>query len=138
MNPDQDAGNEISLEDALSLAQSAIWSQREMAARALAPYAENQLAFETLARMLDDPDTAVIEASTASLTTGGGKRGFAEVLKKLALAEDNIGYHMRDRLVALWLGGVPVLDLCRDIVVSEPKGSLTEAAADMIQELTRD
>lgn len=138
MNPDQETGNVISLEDALSMAQSAIWSQREAAARVLAPYAENPLAFEALARMLDDPDTAVIEASTASLTTGGGKRGLAEILKKLAFAEDNVGYHIRDSLAALWLDGVPVLDLCRDIVLSEPKGPLTEAAEEMIQELTHD
>lgn len=136
MSSAEESASEVSLEDALALAGSGAWNQRELAARALNHHAENQLAFDTLVKMLDDPDTSVIEASTESLTAGSGRRGLAEVLKKLALADDNVGYHIRDKLSALWLDGVPVLDFCREIAADDSEDSPGETAREMVLELT--
>jgi hypothetical protein len=135
MSPGKESENKISLEGALALAESAMWRERELAARVFACYATDQSAFNALVNMLDDPDTAVIEASTESLTSGGGERGFSCVLKKLALSDENVGYHIRDKLVALWLDGVPVLEMCRDIVSRRENDSLAQAAMGLIQEL---
>lgn len=127
---------EISLDDALGLAESNVWQHRQLAARAMAHYLENKLAFAALVRMLDDSDTAVIETSVVSLTVAGGRNGLAEVLKKLALSDDNVGYHIRDRLVELSLEGTPIADFCRDILASEPKDLLRDGALEIAQVLT--
>jgi hypothetical protein len=136
VSSNEEKTDQISLDNALILAESAKWHQRELAARVFARYVDDRRAFDALVIMLDDPDTVVIEASTASLTIAGGRLGLVEVLKKLAIAEDNAAYHMRDELVALWLNGVPVLELCREIVSSEPAGGLSAIAGEMILELT--
>jgi len=138
MSSDEESMNDVSLDRALHLAESDAWQERELAARVLARYSANQSAFEALIRMLDDRDTAVIEGSVASLATSGGKPGVAAVLERLAFADDNAGYHIRDKLVALWLDGVPILDLCREIVSSEPENSLSIAAREVIEDLTPD
>jgi hypothetical protein len=137
MGSGEETSDDISLEHALFLAQSWGWSRRKLAARALARYAEDDRAFEALDKMLDDADIAVIEESVASLTVGAGKRGLREVLRRLALSEDNAGYHIRDKLASLWFDGVPVLDLCREIASAESEKSVSEGAMEMIQFMTR-
>lgn len=136
MESGEEPGNGISLEEALVLKDDSMWRQRKIAARALARYATDQSSFEALVEMLDDPDTAVVEEAVVSLVTGGGRRGFLEVLRGLALAEDNVGYHIRDSLIALWFDGVPVLDYCRSVESEEPDGIPGESAREMIQEIT--
>lgn len=133
---DKEPEPETSLEDALGLADSSVWQNRQRAARSLAHYLDNEFAFETLVKLLDDSDTAVIETSMVSLTAAWGMRGLAEILKKLALSNDNVGYHIRDKLVALNLEGIPIADFCRGILSSEPGDLLREGALEIIQVLT--
>jgi hypothetical protein len=125
-----------SLEQGLRLAGSPNWRSRCDSALALAEYVEETAAFEELVNMLDDSDTAVIEVATRSLTAAAGQRGLVEVLQVLAGSEDNAGYFIRDALVALWLDGAPVLELCRAIVDAEVSDPAREGAAEMINVLT--
>lgn len=124
-----------SLEEALRWAGSPNWRSRCDSALALAGHVEAAAAFEQLVKMLDDSDTAVIEVATRSLTTAAGQRGLVEVLQVLAGSEDNVGYFIRDALVALWLDGTPVLELCRAILDAEVSDPAREGAAEMINVL---
>ena len=136
MSSNKEAVPENSLQHALSLAASDAWQDRKLAARVLARYADNESAFAVLVRMLDDPDTAVIEESVTSLVVARERRGLMEVLRQLGLSDDNAGYHIRDRLTALWLDGTPVADRCREVLLSEPEGPVRDAALEMIEELS--
>lgn len=127
-----------SLEQALRWAESSSWRSRYDSALALAGHVEAAAAFEQLVKMLDDPDTAVIEVAARSLTAAAGQRGLAEVLQVLARSEDDVGYFVRDSLVALWLDGTPVLERCRAILDAEVSDLADEGAVEMINVLTDD
>lgn len=125
-----------SLEQALSEAASANWRSRRDSALALAGHVEAAAAFDQLVTMLDDSDTAVIEAAVRSLITAVGQRGLVEVLEVLAGSEDSVGYFIRDTLVALSLDGTPVLELSRAILNAKVSDPASEGAAEMINVLT--
>lgn len=136
MESDAEHPSATPLVHALRWARSPNWRSRYDSAQALAELAEISAAFEQLVKLLDDSDTAVIEMATRSLTTGAGQRGLVEVLQVLAVSEDNVGYFIRDALVALWLHGTPVLELCRAIVYAEVSDPARKGAAEMINLLT--
>lgn len=105
---------------ALTAATSAEWSDRLNAVRFLAGSADSPRVLDQLVRSLDDLDTAVVEEAVEALVRAGGSRGLHEVLQHLAVGEDDVGYHIRDRLVKIWLDGFPILDWLREILRDEP------------------
>jgi hypothetical protein len=105
--------------------------------RALARYAENDSAFETFVKLLDDPNMAVIEVSVASLTIVFGRRGFREVLKRLASLKITpvITFEASCRTVVQWHSNNR--SSSRNSVERIGREPVRESAAELIQELTR-
>jgi HEAT repeats len=126
-------GRDDSVESALTLAASPHWADRAEATQLLANHVADPRATAALMRGLDDPDTAVVAAATEALVRGGGVAGMRAVLGQLAVGDDDAGYHIRDRLVEMWLDGYPVLDAVQAILAQEPLGAARDGASEMLE-----
>jgi hypothetical protein len=86
-----------------SSATSSDWSERHAAALNLAAAADPDRR-ELQRRLLDDPDTAVIEAMAEGLIRSEDPDSMALVCEALARASDHVGDHVLSLLVPLWKG----------------------------------
>lgn len=97
---------------AIAGAGSEDFKRRAEAAQELVKYTD-QVAERCIERLLDDPNTAVIEAAVEALLRQRDTRCAALLLAAYARADDQVGDHMNDVVRELWEGeGVPVPDLC--------------------------
>jgi len=132
MGSSEDRVTPRSLEQSLDEAQSPDWQRRSAAASALAAHVDEPVAVEQLVKLLDDADTAVIDEAARSLATAAGLPGLAEVLTALATSQDDVGYHLRDTLVGLWLDGSPILERCRAVLAAGFGPQARAGASEMI------
>ena len=100
--------------------------------RLLAYHIGDPRARAQLARGLSDLDTAVVAEATDVLARVGGIAGMRDALRHLAMSDDDAGYHIRDRLVEIWMDGYPVLDVIREILREEPPGATRDGASEML------
>lgn len=126
---------ERTLEAVLAAASADDWEAREAAAIALENYLGEDAAVEQLVRMLDDPDTAVIEAAVETLTKIG-PRGLSHVLRALHDGAEDAGYHIADRLTSLWLGGTPILTWAEELATVSESSSVRLGAAEVVNQLS--
>ena len=115
------------------MAASTDWADRATAVRQLTNHVGDSRARAELVRGLGDVDTAVVAAATGVLVRVGGVAGMRDVLQHLARSDDETGYHIRDRLIELWMGGYPVLDAVRNILRGEPPGPICDGASEILQ-----
>jgi hypothetical protein len=120
------------IETALDMAASSDWSDRAAAVRLLARHIGDQRARAQLLLSMSDVDTAVVEIATDALVRVGGIEGMRAALRQLTLSEDDVGYHIRDTLVHIWMDGYPVLDVVNEILRDEPPGAAHEGALEMV------
>ena len=133
MNSDQHPeGRDSSVDSALAMAASSNWTERAAAMRLLAYHIGDPRARAQLARGLSDLDTAVVAEATDVLARVGGIAGMRDALRHLAMSDDDAGYHIRDRLVEIWMDGYPVLDVIREILREEPPGATRDGASEML------
>lgn len=114
------------------MAASSDWTDRAAAIRLLASHIGDPRARAQLLRSISDPDTAVVAEATDVMVRDGGVAGMRDALQHLALSDDDTGYHIRDRLVEIWMDGYPVLDVVREILRKEPPGATREGALEML------
>ena len=133
MTLDQHPGSsDSSIESALAMTASLEWADRAEGIRLLATHFTDPRASAQIVRGLGDLDTAVVAEATGVLVRAGGVAGMRAALQQLALSDDDAGYHIRNRLVELWMDGYPVLDVIRGIVSEEPPGPVREGAYEML------
>jgi HEAT repeat protein len=126
-----------SVDDALlAAAQSPDWSTRCKAVRILAQSLDDPRAVAQLTRSLNDSDTAVVEEATEVLATSGGLGGLREVLRQLSTGEDDVGYHIRDRLINMWFQGFPLISDLARIRDGDADAGIRDAAGQLIAELS--
>jgi HEAT repeat protein len=114
------------------MAASSDWADRTAAVRLLGNHIGDPRARVQLVRAISDRDTAVVAAATDVLVRVGGVAGMRDVLQQLARNDDDTGYHIRDRLVEIWMHGFPVLDVVREILTDEPPGATRDGASEML------
>lgn len=133
MSPDPySERNETSVDSALAMSASLNWMERAAAIRLLANHIGDPRARAQLVQGLSDSDTAVVVEATELLVRDDGIRGMRDVLSYLAISEDDAGYHIRDRLVEMWLNGYPVLDIVQEVLREEPPGPIRQGASEML------
>ncbi|MCP3975427.1 MAG: hypothetical protein GY720_13165 [bacterium] len=86
-----------------SKATSSDWAERHAAALCLATATDPDRR-ELQRRLLDDPDTAVIEAMAEGLIRSENPDSVALACEALARATDHVGDHVLSLLVPLWKG----------------------------------
>jgi hypothetical protein len=93
---------------------------------------------DQLALLLDDEDTAVIEAAAETLVTAGRDMGLALVLQALADSPDDVGYHIRDKLITIWLDGFPLKEACSALLAGDSSELQVRGAREMLEALGGD
>jgi hypothetical protein len=133
MTEESVSGPNAGLSRELVRARSRDWRTRLASARSLAGHIEDDAAFHELVRLLSDDDTAVVEEVAGILVELGGEKGLARVLTVLADGPDDIGYHLRDKLVSLWLDGTDIQELSERILRQGGSASARAGAAEILQ-----
>lgn len=98
-----------------SRATSSDWSERQAAALNLA-IATDPDRRELQRRLLNDPDTAVVEAMAGGLIRSENPDSVALVCEALARATDDVGDHLLSLLAPLWKGdGIDLPSLLKTV-----------------------
>jgi hypothetical protein len=138
MSNDNSVPADEALEQAIRSSGDDRWSERVEAVEVLGTYLQRPEAFDRLTVMLDDSDTAVVEAAVETLAKGGGVGGMKAILKALSDADTQVGEHIRDRLVSLWLNGSPISERIREILTENLSAEVRDGAIEMIKALHLD
>jgi HEAT repeat protein len=129
-------GPQPEIQKLLNDLRSSEWRVRAAGARSVAPYIGDDRAMSTLVELLSDPDTAVVEAAVHTLVVSGGERGIVPVLAAFADSPDDIGYHIRDALVDIWMNGFALEEMCKNVLAERSPGSATRGALEVLATLS--
>lgn len=119
----------MSCGDALKRTHAADWQTRFEAVHALNQYIPDVDVVRRLIELLDDADTAVVQAATEALVLSGGVVELSAVLRALADGDNSVGYAIRDQLVELEQQGEPIAARSRSLLNSEEESVRRGVAA---------
>lgn len=113
---------------AVTSSRSEHWEVRAAAARELVKYTD-PLVERCIERLLDDPNTAVIEVAVEALLRQADTRCAALFLTAYSQADDHVGDHMNDVVRELWGRNFPLPDLCLAVLREGDEQAKAGAAA---------
>jgi hypothetical protein len=119
-------------DEALSASHASDWAGRRKSAYLLGAAIDDPRAFARLTELLDDADTAVVEAAATELVSRGGREGLSRAAEAFAHGEDDsAGYWIGDAITSLRFEGFPVDDAIKDLIATADNSRAREAAEEL-------
>jgi HEAT repeat protein len=120
---------------AMELARSGDWRERARAPVQLAA-ASTPAADAALARLLDDPDTAVIDAAAEALLRRGDRAGLRVILAALNNVDTEVGEHILWQFSNLHHEGLPLPDRIKE-ALHDPDDDVRTSAQEVLDWLAK-